>query len=73
MRRTQRAISKRRNLIIYQLECGGGETEVARDLADFSGMRVNDIGDGPVMTVGYVTDQSRDTGQSFWRWGAPKL
>jgi membrane-bound serine protease (ClpP class) len=61
VRRTQRAISKGANLIIYQLECGGGETEVARDLADFFRTRVNDIGDGPVMTVGYVTDQARDT------------
>ena len=61
MRRTQRAISRGANLIIFQLECGGGETEVARDLADFIRTRVNDIGDGPVMTVAYVTDQARDT------------
>jgi membrane-bound ClpP family serine protease len=60
-RRVQRAIARGANLIIVQLECHGGDTEVARDLADFLRTRRDDQGEEPVMTVAFVADQARDT------------
>jgi membrane-bound ClpP family serine protease len=60
-RRIQRAIARGANLIILQLECHGGETEVARDLADFLRTRRSDSGEDSVQTVAYVTERAKDT------------
>jgi membrane-bound ClpP family serine protease len=61
-RRMRRAIANRGvNLFVLQLDCGGGDTEVARELADFFRTLRDDEGKDPVMTVAYVTDQARDT------------
>jgi membrane-bound ClpP family serine protease len=61
-RRMTKAIAHRGvNLFVLQLDCGGGETEAARELADFFRTLKDDDGKEPVMTIAYVTDQARDT------------
>src|SRR5262249_32721683 len=61
-RRMRRAIGSRHvNFFLLQLECGGGDTQVARDLAAFIPRLRYDTGKDPVMTVAYITDQARDT------------
>ncbi len=61
-RRMRRAVGSRGvNFILLQLECGGGDTHVARELAEFIHDLRDDAGKDPVMTVAYVTDQARDT------------
>jgi membrane-bound ClpP family serine protease len=61
IRRTQRAIAHGANLIILQLDCHGGETDVARDLADFLRTRKDDKDEEPVMTVAYVSKSAGET------------
>lgn len=60
-RRIRRAIAQKANLIILQLECGDGDTEVARSLADFLRHLKDDNHKEPIMTVAYVTKQARNT------------
>jgi membrane-bound ClpP family serine protease len=62
-RRMRRAIGTRGvNCFVLQLECGGGDTQVARELADFLHDELrDDSGNHSVMTVAYVTEQARDT------------
>ena len=64
-RRISTAVRKGANLIILQLECGEGETEVARDLANFLRDLKDDAGKNPVKTVAYVTRRARDTATIF--------
>jgi len=59
-RRVSRAVAQGANLIVVELECGGGEPAVARDLGDFFRKLKDTTGRYPVMTVAYVTDQARD-------------
>jgi membrane-bound ClpP family serine protease len=61
IRRTQRAIAHGANFIILQLDCHGGETDVARDLADFLRTRKDDKDEEPVMTVAYVSKSAGET------------
>jgi membrane-bound ClpP family serine protease len=60
-RRIPQVIARGANLIIVQLECHGGETEAARDLAEFLRTRKDDRGEHSVMTVAYVTERAKDT------------
>ncbi len=61
-RQVGRAIAERANLIVLELACGGGDTVVARDLAEFLRTRKDDRGKFPVMTVAYVPEgQAPDT------------
>jgi len=53
------------NLIILQLECDGGETEVAYRLAEFFRNLKDDNGENSVMTVAYVTKGARNTATSI--------
>jgi membrane-bound ClpP family serine protease len=55
------AIAKGANFIVLQLECGGGETDVAREIGDFLRNLMDDQNENPVVTVAYVTDRARDT------------
>jgi membrane-bound ClpP family serine protease len=55
------AVAKGANFVILQLECGGGETDVAREIADFLRGLMDDQNENPVVTVAYVTDRARDT------------
>jgi membrane-bound ClpP family serine protease len=60
-RQVGRAIGHKANLIILQLECGGGDTLVARDLAAWLRERKDDKGEYPVMTVAYIPRNAPDT------------
>jgi membrane-bound ClpP family serine protease len=60
-RRIRREVGKRANFIILQLECGGGNTQDARDLADFLRTLKDDSGELPVMTVAYIPERAPDT------------
>jgi membrane-bound ClpP family serine protease len=59
-RRIRRTVGQRANFILIQLECGGGDPVVARDLADFLRSLKDDRGENPVKTVAYVTPRARD-------------
>jgi membrane-bound ClpP family serine protease len=58
-RRIRRAIGHKANLIILQITCAGGDTQVARDFAEF--LRGLAKEDPPVMTVAYIPDKAPDT------------
>ncbi len=60
-RQIGRAVSQKANLIILELECGGGDTLVARDLAAWLRDRKDDKGEYPIMTVAYVPKSAPDT------------
>jgi membrane-bound ClpP family serine protease len=60
-RRVRRAIGQGANFLILQLDCAGGDTIVARDLADFFRTLRDDRGQHAVMTVAYVPEQAADT------------
>jgi membrane-bound ClpP family serine protease len=59
-RRVRQIVAQRANLIFLQLECGGGDPVIARQLADFFRTLRDDRGDDPVMTVAFVTRHSHD-------------
>jgi membrane-bound ClpP family serine protease len=59
-RRIRKAIAQRANMILLQLECGGGDPAIARNLADFLRTLQDDEGDAPVMTVAFVTRHAHD-------------
>jgi len=59
-RRIRRAVGQQKaNMIILQVACAGGDTDVAREFADF----LQKLGkeDPPVMTVAYIPDRAPDT------------
>jgi membrane-bound ClpP family serine protease len=60
-RQVGHAIGQQANLIFLHLECGGGDTLAARDLAEFLRTRKDDRGEHPVMTVAYVPRAAPDT------------
>jgi membrane-bound ClpP family serine protease len=60
-RQIDRAIGQKANLIFLELECGGGNTLVARDLAVWLRERKDDKGEYPVMTVAYIPKSAPDT------------
>jgi membrane-bound ClpP family serine protease len=60
-RRIRRAIGQHANLIILQLDCGGGDTQVAVDLAKDLRELKDDRHELPVMTVAYIPQQAPDT------------
>jgi membrane-bound ClpP family serine protease len=60
-RRIRRAVGAGANLIFLQLNCGGGDTVVARDLAKFLSTLKDDQGQYPVMTVAYIPQRAPDT------------
>lgn len=60
-RRIRRAIGQRANLLILQLDCGSGDTQVAQDLARELRDLKDDRNELPVMTVAYIPQQAPDT------------
>jgi membrane-bound ClpP family serine protease len=60
-RRIKRVIGQGANLLILQLDCGGGDLSVAQDLAEYFRDLKDDRGDLPVMTVAYIPKQAPDT------------
>jgi membrane-bound ClpP family serine protease len=60
-RQVGRAINQKANLLILQLECGGGDTLVARDLAAWLSERKDDKGEYAVMTAAYIPRNAPDT------------
>jgi membrane-bound ClpP family serine protease len=60
-RRIKRVIGQGANLIILQLDCGGGDTNVAHVLAQYFRDLKDDRGELPVMTVAYIPDNAPDT------------
>jgi membrane-bound ClpP family serine protease len=59
-RRLDRALGEKANVIILQLECGGGDDQTAYDLAQFiAGLK--DRADRPVKTIAYVASPATDT------------
>jgi membrane-bound ClpP family serine protease len=61
-RRIRRAIGQGANLLIVQLECSGGDTQVAQDLARELRDLKDDRNELPVMTVAYLPAATPDTG-----------
>lgn len=58
----KQAVSRGTNLIFVQLEdCHGGDTETARQIADFLRDLKDDLGKAPVKTVAYYGPGARDT------------
>jgi membrane-bound ClpP family serine protease len=60
-RQIGRAVHQKANLIILQLDCGGGDPIVANDLARYLRDRKDDQGNLPVMTVAYIARNAPDT------------
>jgi len=60
-RKIKRAIGQGANLIIFQLDCGGGDTNVAQELAQYFRDLKDDRGELPVMTVAFIPQQAPDT------------
>jgi membrane-bound ClpP family serine protease len=60
-RRIKRVVGQGANLIILQLECGGGDTNVAQVLAEYLRDLKDDRGELPVMTVAYIPHNAPDT------------
>jgi membrane-bound ClpP family serine protease len=60
-RKLERAVGQRANVIFVEIACSGGDPVIAGRLAE----RLRTLTDPetklPIMTVGYVTDQARDT------------
>jgi membrane-bound ClpP family serine protease len=59
-RRIRQVVAQRANVILLQLECGGGDPVIARELADSLRTLRDDRGDEPVMTIAYVTRHAHD-------------
>jgi membrane-bound ClpP family serine protease len=60
-RRIRRAIGQGANVLILQLECGGGDPVAAGDLARFLRDLKDDKGEVPVRTIAYVPGRAPDT------------
>lgn len=60
-RRIRRAIGQGANFIILQLECGGGDTQTAQDLARWLRDLKDERRELPVMTVAYLPGKAPDT------------
>jgi membrane-bound ClpP family serine protease len=58
-RRIRRALGQNANLIILQIGCAGGDTQAAREFAEF--LRGLSKQDPPVMAIAYIPDKARDT------------
>lgn len=72
-RRMRRAIANQGvNVFVLQLECGGGDTQIARELADFLRTLKDDGGNDPVMTIAYLAEESRDTA-TFLAFGCSEI
>ncbi|MBL8795891.1 MAG: hypothetical protein JNM56_18450 [Planctomycetia bacterium] len=59
-RRLSRAVAQRANFIVLQLECGGGDPDVAGSLGEYLRGLKDTSGQHGVMTVAYVTEHARD-------------
>ncbi len=73
-RRIRRAIGSNQhaNLLILQLECAGGDTQAAMDLAEFLRTLKDDSGQAPVMTVAYIPERAPDTA-TFVAFGCTEI
>lgn len=60
-RRVRKEIGRRSNILFLQLQCSGGDTVVARDLAEFFRTLRDDSGQLPVLTVAYIPERAVDT------------
>jgi len=58
--RVNQVIGQRANFIILDLECGGGDPEVAGNLADFFRTLKDTTGQQPVKTIAYLGKEARD-------------
>jgi membrane-bound serine protease (ClpP class) len=60
-RRIKSAIANRANVLIFQLECGGGDMLIAQELAE-SIRKLRDDAEGlPVMSIAYIPKDAPDT------------
>lgn len=60
-RRVKSAIASRANVLIFQLECGGGDMLVAQELAEVIRKLRDDAEGLPVMSIAYITKDAPDT------------
>jgi membrane-bound ClpP family serine protease len=60
-RSLRKAVGRKANLLFLELDCRGGDTVVARDLAEFLRTLTDDEGRLPVMTVAYIPAGAPDT------------
>ena len=60
MNPADREIGRHANFFILQLECGSGDTQSARDFAEFLRSLKDDAGEAPVMTVAYIPERAPD-------------
>jgi membrane-bound ClpP family serine protease len=59
-RQLRQAIARNVNFVIVQLETRGGDTIIARDLAEFIRGLKDDQGNLPIMTVAYIPERAPD-------------
>ncbi len=57
-RRIKKSLGRRANVLIFQLECNGGDTLVANDLAVYLRGLKDDSGELPVMTIAYIPERA---------------
>jgi membrane-bound ClpP family serine protease len=60
-RRVRRAVGARANLIIIELDCGDGDSEVAHELGLYLSSLNDDRRESPVQTIAFVTREARNT------------
>jgi membrane-bound ClpP family serine protease len=60
-RRIRKAVGRGANLIVLEINCGGGETIVATDLAKFLRELTDSEGRFPVMTIAWIPSAAPDT------------
>src|SRR5205085_5195676 len=56
----RQAIGRQANFLILQLDCNGGDTQEARDLAERLRTLKDDKDEFPVMTVAYIPQRAAD-------------
>lgn len=56
----RQAIGRQANFLILQLDCNGGDTQEARDLAEELRTLKDDKNESPVMTVAYIPQRAAD-------------
>jgi membrane-bound ClpP family serine protease len=60
-RRLRKAVGHKANLVILELRCHDGNTDVANSLGEYLRTFNDDRSDRPVMIIAYVTEQAQNT------------
>src|SRR5260370_28996259 len=71
-RRIRKAIGRKANILILQLDCGNGDPDTARKMADFLRNLTDDVEHLPVMTIAYIPTAAADTA-TFIAFGCTEI